>query len=75
MYAIRSYYAKGSEKYNLQLSKKRAKSAYNYLVKNGVAAEKLTSKGFGESQPLKKCTICTEEEDQANRRIEFKIIK
>ncbi|AWM14013.1 hypothetical protein DI487_09190 [Flavobacterium sediminis] len=66
---------KGSDRYNLQLSDKRAKSAYNYLIKNGVAPEKLTSKGYGESQPLKKCTSCTSEEDQANRRIEFKIIK
>ena len=67
--------SKGSEKYNQQLSEKRAKSAYQYLISKGVSLSRLSYKGFGESQLLNKCNNCTAEQNQANRRIEFKIIK
>ena len=43
---------KGSDSYNLNLSKRRAKSVVKYLVKNGIGAERLTSEGYGESQPI-----------------------
>jgi outer membrane protein OmpA-like peptidoglycan-associated protein len=66
---------KGSQNYNLPLSDKRAKAAYDYLVKKGIAKDRLTSKGFGKANPVVKCTKCTTEEDQKNRRVEFKIIK
>ena len=42
----------GSEKYNLDLSKKRAKSVYNKLVEFGVSKEQLSYIGFGFSQPI-----------------------
>lgn len=61
-------------KYNQDLSDRRAKSTFNWFIKNGVAPERLTAKGFGESQLLNKCTDgvkCTEEEHQVNRRSEF----
>lgn len=67
--------SKGSEKYNQKLSEKRAKSAYQYLISKGVSLSRLSYKGFGESQLLNKCNNCTAEQNQANRRIEFKIIK
>ncbi len=67
--------SKGSQNYNLPLSNKRAKAAYDYLVKKGIAKDRLTSKGFGKANPVVKCTKCTTEEDQKNRRVEFKIIK
>ncbi len=66
---------KGSDKYNQVLSEKRAKSAYDFLVKNGVASSRIAYKGYGESQPLYKCDSCTAEQDQLNRRVEFKIVK
>ncbi len=44
----------GSEKYNLELSKKRAKSVYNKLIEFGVNKEQLTYIGFGFSQPINK---------------------
>ena len=44
----------GSEKYNLELSKKRAKSVYKKLIEFGVNKEQLTYIGFGFSQPINK---------------------
>lgn len=64
---------KGAAKYNLELSEKRAKSTVDYLMSKGIAKERLTYKGYGESKPLNNCTNCTSEQDQANRRVEFKI--
>ncbi|TND03176.1 MAG: OmpA/MotB domain-containing protein [Bacteroidetes bacterium] len=62
--------------FNLQLSKKRAKTVVDYLVKRGVDASRLTSVGHGESKLLNKCSDgveCSEEEHAKNRRTEFKI--
>jgi outer membrane protein OmpA-like peptidoglycan-associated protein/tetratricopeptide (TPR) repeat protein len=68
-------------KYNQVLSDKRAKSTIDWLVKNGIAADRLTGKGYGESQLINDCDCesinkskCSEEEHEANRRSEF-IIK
>lgn len=65
-------------KYNQALSDRRAKSTIAWLFKNGVAADRLTGKGYGESQLVNDCgceptneSKCSEEEHQANRRSEF----
>lgn len=61
-------------KYNEKLSDRRAKSTMSWLVKNGVDANRLTGKGYGETQLVNKCADgvkCSEEEHQANRRSEF----
>ena len=61
-------------KYNEALSDRRAKSTIEWLVKNGVAAKRLTGKGYGETQLVNKCADdvpCTEAEHQENRRSEF----
>lgn len=42
---------KGSEKYNLRLSDRRAKSVVDYLISVGVKADRLVHKGYGKSQP------------------------
>ncbi len=63
-----------STSYNEALSNKRAKSTIDWLVKNGINANRLTGKGYGESQLVNKCSDgveCSEEEHQANRRSEF----
>lgn len=69
--------ARGSDDYNLVLSDKRAASAVKYLVdKQGIDVEKITSKGYGETQLVNKCDdglSCTETEHQLNRRTEIKI--
>ena len=65
---------RASHKYNEKLSDRRAKSTMAWLVKNGVEANRLTGKGYGETQLINKCADgvqCTEEEHQANRRSEF----
>ncbi|MCC5945425.1 MAG: OmpA family protein [Bernardetiaceae bacterium] len=69
---------RGSDAYNMNLSKNRARSAYDYLVKKGIPAERLESEGYGESRP----TVPNEvngKPSQANmainRRVEFKIVR
>lgn len=64
--------ADGSERYNLQLSKKRAKAVAEYLVDAGVEAERLESEGYGESQPI--ADNRSESGKAKNRRVEFKIV-
>ncbi|AWI24422.1 OmpA family protein [Flavobacterium pallidum] len=63
-----------TKKYNQKLSDRRAKATMNWLIKQGIAASRLTAKGYGESQPVNKCkdgVECTEEEHQQNRRSQF----
>lgn len=43
---------RGSAKYNQWLSSKRAEAAVNYIVSRGISASRLTSAGYGETQPL-----------------------
>jgi len=64
----------GSYAYNQKLSEKRAQSTLNYLLNLGVNEAQLTSKGFGESQPLELCKGCSKEELMINRRSEFIVI-
>ena len=66
--------SRASFKYNERLSERRAKSTLEWLVKNGIAKERLTSKGYGETQLVNKCADndkCTEAEHQLNRRSQF----
>lgn len=70
--------ARQHRKYNKILSQKRAQSTLNYLVKRGISKDRLTAKGYGESQPVNNCTdgiLCSEKEHQLNRRSTFIIIK
>jgi len=59
----------GSAAYNRGLSDKRAKSVRKYLIGQGIAAKKLTGKGYGEDQPIADNT--TPEGKEQNRRVEF----
>jgi outer membrane protein OmpA-like peptidoglycan-associated protein len=67
---------RGKDAYNLSLSEKRAKSAVEYLIKQGIAADRLAFKGYGETKPVESCDCakCTEDQHQANRRTEFKVL-
>lgn len=62
----------GEKKANQELSLKRAKSVYDYLVQNGIEPQRLTYKGYGDTQPA--APNDSEENKQRNRRIEFKIL-
>ena len=42
---------KGSDQYNERLSQRRAESVVGYLIDHGIAADRLTPKGYGESKP------------------------
>ncbi|MCL9806108.1 OmpA family protein [Flavobacterium amniphilum] len=64
--------------YNEKLSSARAKSTIDWLVKNGIEKERLSGRGYGESQLINHCgdgVNCSEEEHQMNRRSEFIILK
>ena len=69
--------SRASNAYNKKLSERRAKSTKDWLVKNGIAADRLTSEGLGETELVNKCADgvpCSEEDHQLNRRSEFIII-
>jgi outer membrane protein OmpA-like peptidoglycan-associated protein len=65
--------SKGSDAYNMKLSDKRAKAVQDYLIRNGISANRVSYKAFGESKPI--ATNETDEGRQENRRVEFKIVK
>jgi outer membrane protein OmpA-like peptidoglycan-associated protein len=62
----------------MTLSEKRAKSAVDYLISQGIDAARLKAKGYGETKLLNRCADgvqCTEEEHALNRRTEIKVLK
>jgi outer membrane protein OmpA-like peptidoglycan-associated protein len=59
----------GSVEYNLKLSDRRAATVKNYLVAQGVSASRLTTKGFGKSNPV--ATNDTADGRAQNRRVEL----
>ena len=59
----------GDDRSNLTLSENRARAVLNYLVEKKVPAERLRSKGFGETKPME--TNDTPEGRARNRRTEF----
>ncbi|MFY0482854.1 OmpA family protein [Flavobacterium sp. PLA-1-15] len=66
-----------THRYNETLSDRRAKSTIAWMIGQGIQAERLSGKGYGETQLINKCkdgVECTEEEHQLNRRSEFIIL-
>jgi outer membrane protein OmpA-like peptidoglycan-associated protein len=65
--------AKGDDEVNAYISKHRALSVKKILVEQGIEEERLSAKGYGESEPI------VQNDPQGysikNRRVEFKIIK
>jgi len=69
--------ARGIDSYNQRLSQRRAQSAKNWLVEQGINTERIKAVGYGEAQITNKCkngVKCSESEHRINRRTEFKII-
>lgn len=66
--------SRSSDEYNLTLSQQRAQAAVDYLVSQGIAADRMVAKGYGETKLLVP-NAQTEEEHQTNRRTEFKVIE
>ncbi len=63
--------SRGSESYNQKLSERRAKVVYDYLVDHGIDADRLSWRGYGESQPI--ADNSTEAGRAQNRRTELKV--
>lgn len=63
----------GSASYNEQLSRERANAVKDYLVEHGVAENRLTSEGYGESEPI--ASNNTAQGRQENRRVEISLDK
>lgn len=69
--------SRGSDSYNMTLSEKRAESAVNYFVSNGIDPKRIVARGYGESKLLNNCTNgvkCQENDHQFNRRTEISVI-
>jgi outer membrane protein OmpA-like peptidoglycan-associated protein/tetratricopeptide (TPR) repeat protein len=66
--------SRASHAYNEKLSDRRAKSTMAWLVSKGISKDRLTAKGYGETQLVNKCADgvqCSEAEHQLNRRSQF----
>jgi len=61
----------GSEEYNQQLSERRAKAVYDFLINHNINPDALTFVGYGESKPIER--NLDEKGRKMNRRIEFSI--
>ena len=63
--------ARGSDEYNLMLSKKRTQTSVNYLISQGISQDRIVGKWFGETVLLNHCkdgVTCTDLEHSVNRR-------
>ena len=70
---------KGADEYNMTLSDNRARSCMEYILSKGIATNRITSHGYGETVPMASNTnpdgSDNPEGRQLNRRVEFKILK
>jgi len=68
--------SRGSATYNQKLSERRALTTAQYVISKGIAADRITGVGMGETTPVNDCgTGCSEDEHQMNRRSEFIILE
>ncbi|MEX2379761.1 MAG: OmpA family protein [Vicingaceae bacterium] len=67
---------RGSDEYNMKLSKKRAEFVERYLIENGISKDRIHSDYRGESEPYIDCetTDCDAAKHRLNRRTEFKVL-
>lgn len=67
---------RGEVDYNQDLSSKRAASARDYIVNNGINRNRINYRGYGELNPIAKCNCddCTDDQHQENRRTSFKVV-
>jgi len=63
----------GTDEYNMQLSRNRAKAVHDYLISTGIEQERVVFKGYGSSYPIDSNE--SEEGRANNRRTEFKVIE
>lgn len=63
----------GTDIFNKRLSERRGESAKRYIIRHGIDPERVTSRGYGKSQPL--VPNDSEEHRAMNRRVEFKVVE
>ncbi|MCM0667681.1 OmpA family protein [Flavobacterium tyrosinilyticum] len=66
--------SRGRDEFNMKLSENRAKATVDYIVNSGIAQERISGEGFGETNLLNHCSNgvnCSEKEHELNRRSEF----
>ncbi|MEZ4986344.1 MAG: OmpA family protein [Saprospiraceae bacterium] len=69
--------SRGTNAYNEDLSLRRADSAKEFLIQNGIAGERIRTVGYGETRLRNHCNDdveCSEEEHKINRRTEVKVL-
>jgi outer membrane protein OmpA-like peptidoglycan-associated protein len=70
--------SKGSDTYNMGLSRRRAESVAEFLVQSGVEEARIKSSGMGETEPLARNTnpngSDSPEGRKLNRRVEFRVL-
>jgi outer membrane protein OmpA-like peptidoglycan-associated protein/tetratricopeptide (TPR) repeat protein len=67
-----------TKEYNQRLSERRAKSTIAWLIRNGISPDRITGRGYGETQLVNKCADgvkCSEAEHQMNRRSQFIVVE
>lgn len=62
---------RGNKAFNQELSEKRAKACFDYLVSHGISADRMTHAGYGETQPI--ATNNTAAGRLQNRRVMFEL--
>lgn len=71
--------SKGDSAYNQKLSEERAKAVVDYLIQNGIEAERMQAKGYGKTMPAANNKKANGKDNpdgrQLNRRVELKITK
>jgi outer membrane protein OmpA-like peptidoglycan-associated protein len=71
--------SRGADDYNLKLSDNRARSVMEYILSKGIASNRITSNGYGETMPVAPNANADGSDNpegrQLNRRVEFKILK
>jgi outer membrane protein OmpA-like peptidoglycan-associated protein len=70
--------ALGDEKYNFDLSKKRAMAVAKYLIKNGISPNRMMPKGRGANELQNDCGVgvsCSDRLHEQNRRVEIEVLK
>jgi len=67
----------GEDQVNQFLTRYRAQAAKDYLMDKGIAGDRITATGFGETRLINKCgndVLCTQEQHMANHRMEIRVI-
>ena len=69
--------SRSSNEYNLSLSERRSLAAVEYIVNKGIASDRISAKGYGETTLVNKCSDgvkCNEDDHQLNRRTVIKVV-